>query len=132
MNNFNKEPIITVKPKNADKPFTLMNTIEYTSESYNDKNYVIRIKRKFSWNGANIPKLFWRIIGSQYNPDFLPASMIHDWLCYNKNFIEKHGVQVSSDIFKDILILYRVPAWKATLMATAVRLWQYTQKGWNA
>lgn len=131
MNSFDKEPKIAIDPKNQKKPFILMNDIEYLSEKYNGKNYCIRIGKKYNWNGANIPRIFWRIIGSQYDPDFLPASMVHDWLCENKDFIEKHGVQVSSDIFRDILILYDVPKLKAKTMATAVRLWQMTQKGWK-
>lgn len=131
MNSFDKKPLINVIPEDKKKPFVLMNDIEYVSEKYNNKHYCIKIKRKYNWNGANIPKFFWRLIGSQYDPDFLPASMIHDWLCENKDFIEKHGVQVSSDIFRDILILYNVPVWKAKTMATAVRMWQYTQRGWK-
>ena len=131
MNSFNKKPIILVDQDNQDKPFTLLNTIEYTSKKYNDKNYVIHIGKKYSWDGASIPKIFWRIVGSQYNPEFLPASCIHDWLCEHKSFIEKNGVQVSSDIFRDILILSHVPEWKAKTMATAVRLYQMTKKGWK-
>lgn len=131
MNSFDKDPIITIDPKNIEKPFILQNSVEYVSEEYNGKNYAIWIKRKYNWDGASIPRLFWRIVGSQYDPQFAPASMVHDWLCENKGFIEKHGVQVSSDIFRDILILYNVPKWKAKTMAAAVRMWQYTQKGWN-
>lgn len=131
MNSFDKKPIILVDADNKKKPFVLLNDIEYVSDEYNKKNYVIRIGKKYNWNGANIPKVFWRIVGSQYNPEFLPASMVHDWLCEHKDFIEKHGVQVSSDIFRDVLILYKVPKLKAKTMAAAVRAWQYTQRGWR-
>lgn len=131
MNSFDKKPLINVNPEDKKKPFILMNDIEYLSEKYNGQHYRICIRRKYNWNGANIPRVFWRIVGSQYDPDFLPASMVHDWLCENKDFIEKHGVQVSSDIFRDILILYNVPKWKAKTMATAVRMWQTFQPGWN-
>lgn len=131
MNSFDAEPEILVNPANKKKPFILKNNVEYLSEKYYGKNYRIFINKNYSWNGANIPRVFWRIIGSQYNPDFLPASMIHDWLCENKGFLEKHGVQISSDIFRDILILYDVPKWKAKTMAAAVRCWQTFQPGWN-
>ena len=131
MNSFNKKPIINVNPEDKKKPFVLLNSIEYVSEKYNGKNYVIRIGKNYNWNGANIPKVFWRIVGSQYNPEFLPASMVHDFCCENKDIIDKHGVQVSSDIFRDILILYGVKPLKAKTMAAAVRCFQYTQKGWK-
>ena len=131
MNSFDKEPVIKVDPKDKKKPFVLMNDIEYISEKYHGQNYRVFINKGYNWDGASIPRFFWRIVGSQFDPQFAPASLIHDWLCENKGYIEKHGVQVSSDIFRDILILYNVPKWKAKTMATAVRMWQYTQKGWN-
>ena len=57
--------------------------------------------------------------------------MVHDWLCEHKDFIIKDGVKISSDIFKDILELYGVSKFKAWTMATAVRAFQATQKGWK-
>ena len=131
-NSFEAKPIISVNPNNAKKPFVLLNNIAYLSANYGGNDiYRIEIHKGYNWNGANIPRFLWRLVGSQYNPEFLPASMIHDWLCENKDFIMKDGVQVSSDIFRDILILYKVPKWKAKLMATAVRCYQYTQRGWK-
>ena len=131
MNCFNIEPKIVVNPQNKEKPFVLINDIVYVSEKYNDKPYVIYIKREYNWDGATIPRFLWRVVGSKYNPEFLPASMVHDWLCEHKDFIKKDGVKISSDIFRDILILYKVPKWKAKTMAGAVRCFQMTQKGWK-
>lgn len=131
-NSFDKEPWIKVNPNNKEKPFTLMNNVFYISGKYKDtESYGISINKGYNWNGANIPKFLWRVVGSQYNPEFLPASMVHDWLCENKKFIIKNGVKISSDIFKDILILYKVPKFKAWLMASAVRAFQMTKKEWN-
>ena len=131
-NSFDKEPKINANPLNKEKPFTLLNNIAYLSGKYKDEEvYKIVINKGYNWNGANIPRFLWRIVGSQYNPEFLPASMVHDWLCEHKDFIIKDGVKISSDIFKDILILYGVSKSKAWIMASAVRTFQYTQKGWN-
>ena len=131
-NSFDKEPYIKVDPHNEKKPFTLMNNIYYLSGGYAGlESYGITINKGYNWNGANIPRFLWRIVGSQYNPEFLPASMVHDWLCENKKFIVKNGVKISSDIFKDILILYKVPKAKAWIMATAVRAFQMLNKEWN-
>jgi len=131
-NKFNCEPKIKVNPKDKNKPFELLNSIAYTSNLYQNVNtYRICINKGYNWNGANIPRFLWRIVGSQYNPEFLPASMVHDWLCENKDFLIEDGVKVSSDIFKDILIQYGVPKFKAWIMASAVRTFQYTQGGWN-
>ena len=131
-NSFDKEPKINVDATNPVKPFTLLNNISYLSGKYQDQEvYKIVINKGYNWNGANIPRFLWRIVGSQYNPEFLPASMVHDWLCEHKDFIIKDGVKISSDIFKNILILYGVNKAKAWIMASAVRAFQYTQKGWN-
>lgn len=127
-NLFDTEPRISVNPKVKEKPFVLLNDVVYISkEKY---NYKISINKGYNWNGANIPRFLWRVVGSQYNPEFLPASMVHDWLCENKKFIRKDGVRISSNIFRDILILYKVPKFKAWVMASAVRAFQTFQKGW--
>ena len=131
-NSFDKEPKINVDAHNREKPFTLLNNIAYLSGEYSCKDiYRITINKGYTWNGANIPRFLWRIVGSQYNPEFLPASMIHDWLCEHKDFIIRDGVKISSDIFKDILVLYGVSKIKAWMMATAVRAFQMTQNGWK-
>ena len=155
-NSFDKEPKIKVNPANKIKPFTLLNNVFYMSSLFDDKQrtikkpdknasykeilryeyskgiaYNIQINKGYNWNGANIPRFLWRIVGSQYNPEFLPASMVHDWLCEHKDFIIKNGVKISSDIFKDILILYGVSKFKAKIMAAAVKCFQMTQKGWK-
>ena len=131
-NSFENNPIINVDLNNKKKPFVLLNDIYYLSAIFKDDvSYGIRINKGYNWNGANIPRFLWRVVGSQYNPEFLPASMVHDWLCENKSFIYSNGVKISSDIFRDILVLYKVPKIKAWIMASAVRGFQYTQKGWK-
>ena len=131
-NSFDAEPKINVNPNNKKKPFVLLNDVAYLSAKYGGSEiYLIKIKQNYNWDGATIPRFLWRLVGSQYNPEFLPASMIHDWLCEHKDFIEKDGVKISSDIFRDILILYKVPVLKAKTMAAAVRIFQMTQKGWK-
>ena len=131
-NKFSNEPKIKVNPNNPKKAFILLNDIFYVSNKFPKfQSYGIQINKGYNWNGANIPRFLWRIVGSQFNPEFLPASMVHDWLCENKNFIQKNGVKISSDIFKDILILYKVDKFKAWVMASAVRSFQTFQKGWN-
>ena len=124
---FNIKPKIAVDVNNKEKPFKLINSISYLS----NYNYYIYIDKDYTWNGANVPRFLWRIIGSQYNPEFLEASLVHDWLCENKQFILEHGAKVSSDIFRDILVENGVSKFKANLMSTAVYLWQLIQGGWN-
>lgn len=129
-NSFEEEPKISINLNDKKKPYVLLNNVVYLAHT--DKyTYRIAIPKGYSFDGATIPRFFYRIIGSKGEIEFLPAALIHDWLCENKSFIEKHGVQISSDIFRDILILYKVPKWKAKTMATAVRMWQTFQPGWK-
>ena len=129
-NSFNKEPKININLHDKKRPYVLLNNVVYLAHT--DKyTYRIAIPKGYSFDGATIPRFFWRLIGSKGEVEFLPAALVHDWLCEHKDFIEKHGVQVSSDIFRDILILYGVKPFKAKTMATAVRLFQMTQKGWK-
>ncbi len=129
---FDVKPKIVVDYYNKEKPYKLLNNVAYLSNyKQGEIPYRIVINKGYSWNGANISKCFWRIIGSQFNPEFLPASMVHDWLCENKYFILKGGVRVSSDIFRDILVDTGVNRFKANVMATAVYLFQLTQGGWK-
>lgn len=130
-NSFTKEPKIKVNPRDKVKPFVLLNDTYYLSSVFNGiESFGIMFNKGYNWNGANIPRFLWRIVGSQYNPEFLPASMVHDWLCENKEFLKSDGVRISSDIFRDILVLYGVRPLKAKIMAAAVRAWQSLQKGW--
>lgn len=129
-NSFEEEPKININLHNKKRPYTLLNNVVYLAHT--DKySYRIAVPKGYCFDGATIPRFFWRIIGSKGEVEFLPAALVHDYLCENKDIIEKHGVQVSSDIFRDILILYGVSKFKANLMASAVRAFQYTQKGWN-
>lgn len=130
-NSFSAKPKIVVDYYNKEKPYKLLNNVEYLSGKYCGKDiYRIFIPKGYTWNGANIPRFLWRIVGSQYNPEFLPASMVHDWLCENKQFIIQDGAKISSIIFRDILVDTGVPKIKANIMATAVYAFQLTQGGW--
>lgn len=131
-NSFDVEPIINVNYHDKKKPFVLLNNVYYLSGDYkNLESYGIRINKGYNWDGASIPRFLWRVVGSQYNPEFLPASMVHDWLTENKDFILADGVKISSLIFRDILVLSGVPKLKANIMMSAVYCFQLCRKGWN-
>jgi len=131
-NSFDVEPIINVNYHDKKKPFVLLNNVYYLSGEYKGlESYGIRINKGFSYDGASIPRFLWRVVGSQYNPEFLPAALVHDWLCNNKDFIISNGVKISSLIFRDILVLSGVSKFKANIMMSAVWAFQLTRKGWN-
>lgn len=131
-NSFKNEPKIWVNLKDKKKPYVLLNNVEYLSSMFDDGiAYLIRINKKYAYDGASVPRFFWRLIGSKGEVEFLAAALIHDWLCENKDFIIQDGVKISSLIFRDILVLSGVSKFKANIMMSAVWAFQITRKGWN-
>lgn len=90
---------------------------------YLGSQYCIVIPKGYTWNGANIPRAFWWLIGSMGEADFLDASMVHDILCENHNFVD-YDRQLSSMIFREILKGAGVSDLKANIMYLAVDKWQ--------
>ena len=56
--------------------------------TYKDRVYCFVIPKFYYWNGANIPRFFWRLIGAKSEPRFLIPSMLHDILCENHCYID--------------------------------------------
>lgn len=120
---FDKEPDIKVLPRENELPFTLANTVTYHYEGM-----FCTIEKGFKWNGSDIPRLLWRIVGSKYDPQFLPASLIHDWMI-NNNYLDKpNGILLTTEAFRLTLLDYGVGELKANVMATAVGIYQYILK----
>ena len=82
---------------------------------YNQKTYVFDIPKGYYWDGATIPRIFWRIVGSKTDPAFLIASMIHDVLCENHNYVD--GDRYFADkVFERLLHVADVNAFTRWLM----------------
>lgn len=94
------------------------------------KKYQFTITKHFRWNGADIPRLFWFIIGSRTNPKFRIPSLLHDFCCNNKGIIN-FDRQFSTDVFKACLKVAGVKTWRRELMCHCVDIYQRLQKGWN-
>lgn len=127
----------TVKNNKKKYPFELNNTLDIT---------IITTKRKFNftifngytWNGADIPRFFWRIIGSRTDNDWLIASMVHDWLLefkvYMLNEVLKNQItkkeyrRLTSLIFRHIIKVQGTNTLKANVMAWCVDVFQMCSK----
>lgn len=51
--------------------------------------YNFLIESGYRWDGASIPRIFWRLIGSKTAPEFQIASLLHDKLCENHELVNK-------------------------------------------
>ena len=92
-----------------------------------DKTYNFEIPKGYCYDGASIPRLFWRIIGSNTDNRFLIPALIHDILCENHSFIDNDR-KFSTEIFNALLEASEVNAFKRFLMKNSVDCFQKTQK----
>ena len=66
--------------KNKKKPFYLIQPV-YVIVSYANKKIYLRLDDpNFISDGCTLWKVFWIILGCPHSPEYLPASLIHDWI----------------------------------------------------
>lgn len=113
--------------------------LHFTLKLENDLDH----KKSFIWNGQNIPKFVWSILGiSQHSPEGLTASKWHDYLLYKKedclvDLRKKYPEMTVGEyrrlttlIFRQLLKNYDVCTFKANVMAGAVAGWQFISPQW--
>ena len=128
---FDKEPFIqvrTIKPDMtpfekksiAKYPFCCkkpLNVMIFDNKKF--KQYEFHIKENYCYDGASIPRFFWRLIGSNTSAEFLIPSLIHDVLCENHKYIDNDR-ELSSKVFRALLLASGVNEFKANVMFLAV------------
>lgn len=94
------------------------------------------IKKGYVWNGADIPRILWVSIGSQHNPEFKRASLVHDYMLEFK--WELYVPPLSNEItiaeyrrltslgFRQFCKNDGVPTVKANVMSWFVQVFQTT------
>ena len=108
----NKKPFINL----SDLKIIIQDKIE-------QENYEIIIEKDYTWNGANIPRIFWRLMGSMTDNRFLIPSMIHDKLCENHDLIEDDRY-LSTIVFERLLYVSKVNPFSRWLMKHSVDNYQ--------
>ena len=88
----------------------------------------VAVPRYYTWDGASIPSLCWRLIGKPLDPRFALASLVHDWIC-------EHAETRPQRVFADAMFLWLlrdagVPAWRHYAMFLAVTA--YRRLVWRA
>ena len=88
----------------------------------------VAIPRYYTWDGASIPSLCWRIIGKPLDPRFALASLVHDWIC-------EHAETRPQRVFGDAIFLWLlrdagVAPWRHYAMFLAVTM--YRRLIWRA
>lgn len=94
----------------------------------NRRTMLLTIPEGYIWNGADIPKPLWCLVGGSKDNAFLLASMVHDYILeYKKEtgFNNEDGPRITSLIFRQILIDTGINTTKANIMASAVHGYQF-------
>ena len=134
INDFDFEEI---KKQKKEYPFELQNTIGvFVITNYRKFNFII--PNGYTWNGADIPRIFWRIAGARTDNDFLIASMLHDYLLefkfYILNEVLKNQITISEYrrlttlIFREKIKKQGTNVIKANVMGWFVDIFQMLNK----
>ncbi len=94
------------------------------------KTYNFTIPKGYTWDGATIPRFFWRFIGSNTSPEFLIPSMIHDVLCENHAYIDNDRY-LSTIILERLLYCSGVGGFKRWMMKHSVDNFQRIFGRWQ-
>ena len=138
INNDDAKEIINSKKK---YPFELFDSL-LVKVSTTQRNFEFTIFNGYTWNGADIPRFFWRIIGSRTDNDFLVASMLHDYLLEFKSYMineildnkltKKEYRRLTSLIFRHVIKEQGTNTIKANVMSWCVDVFQmFNWRAWR-
>lgn len=88
-----------------------------------DKSYKFTVPKGYCYDGASIPRVFWRVIGANTDNRFLIAALIHDVLCENHSYIN-NDCAFSTSVFNALLEASGVNALKRFFMKNSVGFFQ--------
>ncbi len=86
--------------------------------SYENENIKVTALRGFEFDGASIPKFFWRVVGHPFTFKLLRPAVIHDIIYATECFERKY----SDALFEEMLDFSGVSGFKENTMYYAVRL----------
>lgn len=140
-----KQDLDAVKENKKKYPFELHNSISVTITT-TKRVFSFNLYNGYVWNGADIPRFLWRLIGSRTDNDFLIASMVHDYLLEFKFYImeqvinknsflpisKKEYRRLTSLIFRHIIKKQGTNVIKSNIMSYCVDVFQmFNRKGWK-
>jgi hypothetical protein len=82
----------------------------------------ITVPASFQCDGANIPRPLWNLVGSPFQPEFMPAAVLHDWL-YHTHATDR---ALADRAFLSMLRQWEVGVVRAWLVYSAVRLFGFS------
>lgn len=86
--------------------------------SYENDKIKVTAKAGFIFDGASVPKFFWRVVGHPFSFELLRPAVIHD-ICYATECFAR---DYSDDLFEEMLDFAGVSEIKEDAMYLAVRV----------
>ena len=112
-------------------PFICKKELKVCLKDYeNGRQYEFKIPKGYCYDGASIPRMFWRIIGSNTDNKFLIPALIHDILCENHKYINNDR-SFSTNVFNALLEGSGVKNLKRFFMKNSVAFYQALFCNWG-
>ena len=110
--------------RRKNKPYYLMQNVYVVVRIKSGQRYYLKMNKDFVSDGCTIPRFLWSIFGCPDTPEYLPASLIHDWLLCHPQAINRDR-KLSSRIFRQALLNEGVGKGKAQSMYWVVDIVQW-------
>ncbi|OCQ21200.1 hypothetical protein A7985_11250 [Pseudoalteromonas luteoviolacea] len=111
MDVLNLKPVLVTHSNKLETAYELIEDFPYQHDGQ-----VRWVPKYFQYDGASIPTLAYYFVGTPFNPRYMKAALVHDWL-YHTHEIDR----VAADgLFYDMLRSAGVSNAKASLMRIAV------------
>ena len=109
--------------RNRKEPYYLMQHIIAIVRT-ETQTYYIKPDKGFTSDGCTIPRFLWNLLGCPHTPEYLPASLIHDYVLNHPETVN-YNRNLSSRIFKQVLLNEGINKIKAEIMYLAVDIVQW-------
>ena len=126
-------PSMTLEEKKSVEryPFICKKELKVVLQDYKkNKIYEFKIPKGYCFDGATIPRVFWRLIGSNTDNKFLVPALIHDVLCEHHSYID-NDKSFSTNVFNALLESSGISPWKRFCMKNSVACFQTVCGKWG-
>ncbi len=119
-------PSMSEEEKRSVKKYPFINKVPldvYLEDKRKSKMYKFTIPKKYCFDGASVPRFFWRVIGSNTDNKFLVPAVIHDYMCENHACVNNDRA-FSTRVFNALLQVSGVGNVKRFFMKNSVDIFQ--------
>ena len=102
----------------------------YLKDYKKNRKYDFKIPKGYCYDGASIPRVFWRVLGANTDNKFLIPALIHDILCEHHEYVNNDR-SFSTNVFNALLESNGINNIKRFLMKNSVACYQTICCNWK-